>query len=154
MALDQVFDVNTLHELRKAVLAEAITAGMPGDRAMDVVLAVHELAANTVCHGGGAGRARIRVGDGELHCLVSDDGPGTANGDARGRGAGAESWVVRPGHGLWMVRNAADHLSVVSGLGGSRVTAVFTLPRQARSQPPPCVTSRGGPVWDNSSTGW
>lgn len=128
MALDQAFDFNTLHELRKAVLAEATTAGMPGDRAVDVMLVVHELAANAVCHGGGAGRARMRVSDGELHCMVSDAGPGSANGDARGRGAGAEPWAVRPGHGLWMIHNAADHFSVASGSGGSRVTAVFTLP--------------------------
>jgi hypothetical protein len=26
------------------------------------------------------------------------------------------------------VRNAADHVSMASGLGGSEVTAVFTLP--------------------------
>lgn len=128
MALDHAFDANTLHELRKAVLAEATTAGMPGDRAVDVMLAVHELAANAVCHGGGAGRARMSVVAGELHCLVSDAGPGSAAGDARGPGAGAEPWVVRPGHGLWVVRNAADHFSVASGLGGSRVRAVFTLP--------------------------
>lgn len=131
MALDQAFDVHTLHELRKAVLAEATTAGMSGDRALDVMLAMHELAANAVCHGGGAGRALMSVVDGELRCLVSDAGPGSPNGDARGRGADATSWAVRPGHGLWMVRNAADRFSVASGLGGSRVTAVFTLPGEA-----------------------
>jgi anti-sigma regulatory factor (Ser/Thr protein kinase) len=36
--------------LRTEVLALAGQAGLPDDRAGDVVLAVHELAANVVCH--------------------------------------------------------------------------------------------------------
>lgn len=135
MALDEAFDVNTLHELRKAVLAEAIAAGMPHDRAMDVMLAVHELAANAVCHGGGAGRARVRAAACELHCEVRDAGPGRVNAVADGGGAaGARPWAVRSGHGLWLVRKAADHVSVAAGFagsGGSCVTAVFALPGEA-----------------------
>ncbi len=129
LALDQAFDADTLHELRKAVLAEAVVAGMPDDRAAEVVLAVHELAANAVRHGGGGGRARMRVVAGELQCQVSDPGPGSIDGGARGGGAGtAEPWPVQPGRGLWLVRKVADHMSVVSDLAGSRVTVVFTVP--------------------------
>lgn len=129
MALDEAFDVNTLHELRKAVLAEAASVGMPGDRASEVVLAVHELAANAVRHGGGAGRARMWVVAGELYCQVSDPGPASSDGDA-GVGVGVTlPWTVRPCHGLWLVRNAADHFSVASTLAGSNATAVFILPR-------------------------
>jgi anti-sigma regulatory factor (Ser/Thr protein kinase) len=136
MALDQAFDMSRLDELRKAVLAEATTAGMPGDRAMDVMLAVHELAVNAVCHGGGAGRARLAIVAGELHCLVSDAGPGSADGDTGGSGAAvAPPWVVRPGHGLWLVHNAADHVSVACGLSGSHVTVIFTLPGEACHAP-------------------
>ena len=93
------------------------------------MLAVHELAANAVRHGGGAGRVRIHVADGELRCQVSDAGPGNADGDIRGTGAdGAPSWPFEPGHGLWLVRNAADHVSIASGPGGSEVAVTFTLP--------------------------
>jgi anti-sigma regulatory factor (Ser/Thr protein kinase) len=129
MALDQAFDADTLADLRKVVLAEAAAAGMPDDRATEVMLAVHELAANAVCHGGGTGRARMRVVAGELYCQVSDAGPGSVGGDARNGGAGdARSWPFEPGHGLWLVRNIADHVSVAPSMGGSQVTVVFAVP--------------------------
>src|ERR1700757_560502 len=75
MALDRAFDAETLPDLRKAVLAQAAAAGMAADRAVDVMLAVHELAANAVRHGAGAGRLAMRVRDGRLECEVSDAGP-------------------------------------------------------------------------------
>jgi anti-sigma regulatory factor (Ser/Thr protein kinase) len=135
LVLDQAFDVDRLHELRNAVLAAAVAAGMPDDQAAQVMLAVHELAANAVLHGGGAGRARLRVVGAELHCRVSDvgqraaDGQLGADGQAHGDGADATTlWQVLPGHGLWLVRNIADHLSMTSSLGGSQVHAVFALP--------------------------
>jgi anti-sigma regulatory factor (Ser/Thr protein kinase) len=115
--------------LRKAVLAEAVAAGVTHDRAGDVVLAVHELAANAVCHGGGAGRVHLRAANGALHCVVSDDGPGSTDGHARaGTAVAVQPWLFKPGHGLWLVRNLADDLAVASSWAGSQVTAVFTLP--------------------------
>jgi anti-sigma regulatory factor (Ser/Thr protein kinase) len=57
------------------VRAEAVAAGLTVDQARDVVLAVHELAANAVRHGGGTGRLRMLVSAGRLRCQVSDDGP-------------------------------------------------------------------------------
>jgi anti-sigma regulatory factor (Ser/Thr protein kinase) len=48
---------------------------MPEGRALDVMLAVHELAANAVEHGGGTGRLRMSVTNRELICQVSDPGP-------------------------------------------------------------------------------
>jgi hypothetical protein len=77
VTLDQGFDATTLPDLRNAVLAGAVAAGLPDDRAAEVTLAVHKLAANAVRHGGGAGRARMRVVAGQLHCQVSDAGPGS-----------------------------------------------------------------------------
>ena len=57
--LDQRFEANTLYQLRAAVLAHAVQAGLPEHHASEVMLAVHELAANTVRHGAGAGRLLI-----------------------------------------------------------------------------------------------
>ena len=128
VALDQAFDAGTLPDLRKAVAAAAAAAGLPEDRATDVMLAVHELAANAVRHGGGAGRARMRVIAGVLQCQVSDAGPGRPEGHARsGDAADAEPWPVQRGHGLWLVRNAADRVNITAGPGGSRVTVVFAV---------------------------
>jgi anti-sigma regulatory factor (Ser/Thr protein kinase) len=129
LALDQAFDEDTLAELRAAVLAQAVAAGIPDDRAALVVLAVHELAANVVRHGGGAGRARMRMAAGELHCQVSDVGLGSVDGDTRTGGAAVPTpWPVRRRRGLWLVYKVADRVSVVAGYGGSEVTTVFALP--------------------------
>ncbi|HWN61892.1 MAG TPA: ATP-binding protein, partial [Streptosporangiaceae bacterium] len=49
--LDQEFDSGNLYALRAAVQAHVDQAGFSEDRASDVVLAVHELAANAVAHG-------------------------------------------------------------------------------------------------------
>lgn len=129
MTLDHWFDADTLSDLRRAVLAEAVAAGLPGDQADDIVLAVHELAANAVRHGGGAGRLRMQAASGRLRCHVSDEGPDNAGAGlpARARGTlAAGQWPIRPGHGLWLVRRMADQLSVAAGPAGAEVTAVFT----------------------------
>jgi anti-sigma regulatory factor (Ser/Thr protein kinase) len=129
MALNRAFDANTLPSLRRAVLAEAAAAGLPGDQAADVMLAVHELAANAVRHGAGTGQLEMRVRDGQLHCQVSDVGPAGVDGRGPGTGmAAAPPWPVQRGHGLWLVRAAAAQVSVAMGSAGSLVTVVFALP--------------------------
>src|ERR1700748_2892965 len=128
MALDRAFDAETLPDLRQEGLAQAAPAGMVADRAADVMLAVHELAANAVRHGAGTGRLAMRVRDGHLYCQVSDPGPATADGRVSPTGAAAAPpWPVRQGHGLWIVQTSANRVSVASGAAGSQVTAVFSL---------------------------
>lgn len=134
LTLDRAFNADRLHDLRQAVLAEAVAAGMPDERAAEVMLAVHELAANVVRHGGGAGRLRMRIVGGELHCQVTDPGPAGADGHHPQAGAEADAdatpaWPSLPGHGLWLVHSLADHVTVASSLHGSQVIAVFALPR-------------------------
>ena len=113
VVFDERFDASTLHLLRERVAACVSAAGMPEDRAMDVILAVHELAANAVWHGAGAGRLLMRVAVGALRCQVSDAGPGEG------------PWPLRQGHGLWIVRAVADEVTASSGPQGSQVTAMF-----------------------------
>jgi anti-sigma regulatory factor (Ser/Thr protein kinase) len=134
MALDQWFDGSSLPALRAAVRAEAFAVGMPRHRTSDVVLAVHELAANSVRHGGGVGRAQLWVTEGAMHCMVSDAGRGGGDGHARaGALVAVRPWLFKPGHGLWLVRGVADQLTADPGPGGSQVTAVFALPRAGAS---------------------
>jgi hypothetical protein len=57
--LDQEFDSGTLYALRAAVQAQAGQAGLSEDRVGEVVLAVHELAANVIAHGAGHGHLRM-----------------------------------------------------------------------------------------------
>ena len=149
--LDQPFDAQTLHLLRAAVLAHAVAAGMWQHRAADVMLAVHELAANAVRHGAGAARLRMQAGSGALRVQVRDAGPASLDGHTRTSDVdgqeigGADGWPCQPGHGLWLVRQVTDQISVLCGTGGSLVTAVFNLPAAGVSP-----AAAGGPGPDGS----
>jgi anti-sigma regulatory factor (Ser/Thr protein kinase) len=112
------FDADALAGLRQAVLSYATACGMPEDRAIDVMLAVHELAANAVDHGPGHGRLHLYATASTLQCEVS--GPGSSGRDMM-------PWPVEQGHGLWLVHAIADHIRVISGPHGSLITAAFTL---------------------------
>jgi anti-sigma regulatory factor (Ser/Thr protein kinase) len=137
--LDQEFGETTLRVLRETVLAHATAAGMPEGRALDVMLAVHELAANAVEHGGGTGRLRMSVTNRELICRVSDPGPASSGlprnsmlgSQCPGAAAQTSPWPYEPGHGLWLVRQIADHISVNCSPAGSQVTVAFTMLRSA-----------------------
>jgi anti-sigma regulatory factor (Ser/Thr protein kinase) len=143
--LDQGFTAGTLHQLRVAVLAHARAAGMPENRATDVMLAVHELAANAIRHGGGTGRLRIRVAAGALHCQVTDPGLARCNGNPPAAAAGQPPqssippdpapWPHRLGHGLWLVQRTADQFTAVTGPLGSQVTVWFALPSTSYENP-------------------
>ena len=148
--LDLAFDAGTLHEVRATVRHESRQAGLPDDRAGDVVLAVHELAANAVRHGAGAARLRMWNLAGALHCQVDDGSPPALGNDGNDGHAGhdagpagrhqddetdatsfpgvIDAWRSAPGHGLRVVQQVADRMQVRSGPRGSRVTIVFDLP--------------------------
>ena len=74
LLLDQEFDSATLYALRAAVQAHACRTGLSEDRAEEVVLAVHELAANAIAHGAGHGRLRMWDLVGTLTCEIVDSG--------------------------------------------------------------------------------
>jgi anti-sigma regulatory factor (Ser/Thr protein kinase) len=131
--LDQPFDSGTLYALRAAVQAHACQAGMPEDRAGDVVLAIHELAANAIMHGAGRGRLRMWYLPGTLSCEILDAGP-PASGDPGADGGAdrgapvADPWPAVDGHGLWLVHQVASRLEVRSGSRGTRALVSFALP--------------------------
>jgi anti-sigma regulatory factor (Ser/Thr protein kinase) len=143
--LDLAFDSGTLNALRAGVKAHACAAGLSEDRAEDVVLAVHELAANAVSHGAGAGRLRIWKLTGSLRCQVEDGEPlapehpdhadheAAAAADASGPAPGHQL-PSRPGHGLWLVRQIADRMRILSGARGTRATIAFDLPARRTGQ--------------------
>ncbi|HEY0933011.1 MAG TPA: ATP-binding protein [Trebonia sp.] len=113
--LDQGFDAGTLQLLRARVAACVAAAGLPEGRAADVILAVHELAANAVRHGAGAGRLLLRAAGGMLYCQVTDAGPGP------------DTWPLRQGHGLWIVRQVAERMAMTAGPEGTKITAEFAV---------------------------
>ena len=138
--LDQWFDVTSLAALRTSTQACVVHAGMPGERATDIVIALHELAANAVRHGAGSGRLRIWDRVGALYCRVDDGGRAPAASAAEDQGNGATStagsveqnladhWPYQAGHGLWLARQVADEMLLRSDSCGTRAIVAFGLP--------------------------
>src|SRR5213080_3247404 len=130
-ALDQAFDGDSLYALRAAVAAHGSQAGLSDGRTSDLVLAVHELAANAVRHGAGQGRVRMWATPEGVRCEVTDEGvDGTGEESAE-----AAVWHVEPGHGLWLVRRIADGASVQSDPSGTVAAVSFRLGRPGRGAP-------------------
>jgi anti-anti-sigma factor len=123
--LDQAFDADSLYALRAAVAAHTAQAGLPSGRADDLVIAVHELAANAVRHGAGHGRLRVWKADQALLCEISDDGVPQAAGNDGAQDTA--QWRTEPGHGLSLVRQVADRTSLRSGPSGTLATVSFAL---------------------------
>ena len=135
LLLDQEFDSGTLYALRAAVQAHAGRAGLSEDRAGEVVLAVHELAANAIAHGAGHGRLRMWDLAGTLSCEIVDSGRAARDDSGRASRDGpprtsetADPWPTTDGHGLWLVRQVADHLDLRSGPRGTRAVVTFAPP--------------------------
>jgi anti-sigma regulatory factor (Ser/Thr protein kinase) len=117
IALEQEFDVGSLYALRAAVAAHAAKAGLSRERVYDVTAAAHELAANAVVHGAGRGRVRLWTSGQFLYCQVTDDGQ-----------VGATApWPTEHGHGLWLVGQVVNQLSIDHGPAGTTVTARFPV---------------------------
>jgi anti-sigma regulatory factor (Ser/Thr protein kinase) len=118
--LEQPFTCDSLYQLRAAVAAHAAQAGVPSPRDHDVVLAVHELAANVIRYGSGHGRVRIWANEDGLHCQVTDAGPPSPASMTTDPGpdpasTAPVSWPIQPGHGLWVVCRLADQASFDAG---------------------------------------
>ena len=128
LLLDQEFDSGTLYALRAAVQAHAGQAGLSEDRVGEVVLAIHELAANAIAHGAGHGRLRMWERAGALSCEIVDAGPVGA-GRLTGPSEAADPWPAADGHGLWLVRQVADQLDLRSGPRGTQAVVTFALPQ-------------------------
>lgn len=123
LLLDQAFDRDTLYQLRAAVSAHGALAGLNPGRVGDLVLAVHELAANAVRHGAGHGRLLIWRNHQTLHCQVTDKGAAVVT----------SQWGAEPGHGLWLVRQIADQATWCSAADGTTATVSFTLADPAKT---------------------
>ncbi len=89
--------------------------GLPPDRVADVVLAVGELAANTLCHTDQGGVLAIWTAGNELVCQVQDSGHITDPLAGRHRPPADAGG----GHGLWLVHQVCDLVESRSGPGGT-----------------------------------
>ena len=73
-AATTVVDVFTVRGARRFVADQASQAGLPAARIPDLALAVGELAANAVRHGGGSGKLAVWVEGDQVVCQLIDSG--------------------------------------------------------------------------------
>lgn len=98
------FDAASLGEVRKVVDRVATEAGLAEQRAWELVLAAHELAVNSVRHGGGRGVLRAWYETDAVVCEVRD--PGTIADPLAGRTSPGVEAIG--GRGLWLVNQLCD----------------------------------------------
>jgi anti-sigma regulatory factor (Ser/Thr protein kinase) len=102
-----------LAELRHSTSAWALEAGLGEEQVDDLVLAVDELAANSIRHGGGAGTLRRWREHESLMCEVRDSGTIASPLIGRMRPAADQT----SGRGVWLVNQLCDLVQIRSGTG-------------------------------------
>jgi anti-sigma regulatory factor (Ser/Thr protein kinase) len=112
-----------LRPLRDLVARQAISAGLPEHRVPDLVLAVSEVAANTLRHARGSGTLHVWHTPAEIMCELGDDGwiadPLAGRERPRADRAG--------GQGLWVVNQVCDLVEVRSGQSGTTARLHMSL---------------------------
>lgn len=113
-----------LSVVREFVTRRAQAAKLPEPKVIDLVLAVSELAANTVRHTGRPGTLDIWQEGKEIVCMIRDKG--TITDPLAGR--------LRPGldglngHGLWLVHQVCDLVELRSGSSGTTIRLHMAIP--------------------------
>jgi anti-sigma regulatory factor (Ser/Thr protein kinase) len=112
-----------LRDLRQLVAGHASCCGLSADRTASLVLAVGEIAANTLRHTDGGGTLHVWHTQEEVLCQVQDQG-----------------WIADPlagrkhrrpiesGHGLWLVNQVCDLVEVRTGRSGTTTRLHMSLP--------------------------
>jgi anti-sigma regulatory factor (Ser/Thr protein kinase) len=116
-SVEVVFDQHSLGLLRRFVRDQADVAGLDDGRADDLVMAVNEVATNSVRHGGGSGQLRAWVNKTALVCEVSDRGVIVDPVIGRIR----PETPIAGGHGLWLAHQVCDLVQVRSNQHGTAV---------------------------------
>lgn len=124
-----------LRTIRALVSDEARRAGLPRSRAVDLVLAASEVAANTLRHTSSGGTISMWRADGELICQLADTGH-IADPLAGRRPPDKDH---PGGQGLWLVNQVCDLVELRSGQGGTVVRLHMGL---ANRDPAPPRTRR------------
>jgi anti-sigma regulatory factor (Ser/Thr protein kinase) len=116
-ACERTVDRASLDDVRARVRRDALRAGLGHDRAQDLVMAVSELAANSMRHGGGRGVLRSWDDGGDLVHEVRD--AGVIADPLVGRRLPPPGALA--GRGLWLVNQLCDLVELSSGAGGTVV---------------------------------
>jgi anti-sigma regulatory factor (Ser/Thr protein kinase) len=113
-----------LAAIRAVVHRYAIQAGLTEARAIDLTLAVSEVAANTVKHAKSPGSLNIWYDAKEIVCQIHDEGVIT---DPLA-GRREPSLDALGGHGLWIVNQVCDQVEIESDETGTTIRLHMNLP--------------------------
>jgi anti-sigma regulatory factor (Ser/Thr protein kinase) len=113
-----------LAAIRAVVHRYAIRAGLTEARAIDLTLAVSEVAANTVRHAKSPGSLQIWYDAKEIICQIHDEGTITDPLAGRRR----PSLNAMGGHGLWIVNQVCDRVEMRSDETGTTIRLHMALP--------------------------
>ena len=119
-----------LAAVRAVVYRYAREAGLPESRAIDLVLAVSEVAANTVRHAKSPGSLKIWYDNQEIVCQIQDGGV-IADPLA---GRRQPSLEAMGGHGLWIVNQVCDRVDIHSDESGTTIRLHMNLPQRGAGQ--------------------
>lgn len=124
-ANDPVFHTyrSDLSQVRALVLRHARQAGLTEGRANDLVLAVSEVAANTLRHTRSPGILAIWHDEDEVVCEIRDEGTITDPLVGRSKPPPGASG----GHGLWLVRQVCDLVELNSDASGTTIRMHMAL---------------------------
>jgi anti-sigma regulatory factor (Ser/Thr protein kinase) len=117
------FELEDLVSVRALVSAHAAMVGMAPSRVSDLVLAVNELATNTIRHGAGHGVLRVWSTLGCVICQVDDSGH--IADPLAGRRAPVPD--IAGGLGLWTVNQLCDLVEVRTSPAGTAVRVHASL---------------------------
>lgn len=116
-ALELRVERDSLRELRRRVVEAAVVAGLDEARRGNLVLAVDEVATNSVRHGGGTGTLRLWRETDAVVCEVRDGG---SIGDPLA-GRRRPELDRANGRGLWLANHLCDLVELRSGPRGTVV---------------------------------
>ncbi|MET0628076.1 MAG: sensor histidine kinase [Acidimicrobiia bacterium] len=118
--------------LRELVAERARASGLPAQGVADIVLAVHEIATNSIRYGGGYGDARVWHDDAGLVCEIRDRGyitdPLVGRRAPRGDAVG--------GRGIWIANHLADLVQLRSSPAGTTVRVHVRTPSVSSTRGP------------------
>jgi anti-sigma regulatory factor (Ser/Thr protein kinase) len=116
-------DMVAVRRLRAMVGEQAQRLGIGDDRAADLMLAVHEIAANSLLHGGGWGTLRLWADDAAVVCEITD--LGHIDQPLVGRIQPTADQVS--GRGVWLANQLCDLTQLRSSASGTIVRMHMTL---------------------------
>jgi anti-sigma regulatory factor (Ser/Thr protein kinase) len=119
------FGAASIGTVRRQVLWHLQLAGLSEARADGFLLAVGELLANVVEHGGGSGMIELRHAGDRLDCDVCDEGPGLPPGI---NGTQLAAPAQERGRGLRLAHVLSDEVVHHPVATGTRITLTIAVP--------------------------